>query len=100
MNKDKGVMRNVETRNSTEKMDEIACRQLYNKIVAKLNDSKFKTTEKDKQLLQQLRFCEKYLREMDYYSQLIYDRQAKEGNAIQEEHDRNEAREPQTQNED
>tara|TARA_R110000744_G_scaffold191304_3_gene310461 strand:- start:102 stop:476 length:375 start_codon:yes stop_codon:yes gene_type:complete len=88
MNRDGGIMRSVDTRSKEERLTDVECRQLYNKIIKKLNDVNFKTTPKDKQMLAQLRECELYLRELSAYSDLIYQNQVKEGNDIQEEADR------------
>jgi len=74
------VMKNVDVRSKEEKMTDVECRVLYNKIVAKMNSKNFKTTEKDKKMLAQLRECELYLKELSYYSDIIYQRQVKEGN--------------------
>ena len=86
---DAGVMRGIETRSKCERLDDAMCRALYNKVVAKITANKFSIkTDEDKLLMEQLRSCENQLREMRLYSDLIYDRQVKEGNDIQEEHDK------------
>lgn len=88
MNRDAGIMRSVDVRSKEERLTDVECRALYNKIIKKLNDVNFKTTPKDKMMLAQLRECERYLKEMSAYSDLIYQKQVKEGNDIQEEADR------------
>ena len=86
---DGGIMRGVETRSKCERIDDAMCRALYNKVVAKITANKFSIkTEEDKLLMEQLRSCETQLREMRLYTDLIYDRQVKEGNDIQEQQNR------------
>jgi len=86
---DAGVMRGIETRSKCERIDDATCRALYNKVVAKMTANKFSIkTEEDKLLMEQLRSCETQLREMRLYTDLIYDRQVKEGHDIQEQHDK------------
>tara|TARA_R110000787_G_scaffold269507_1_gene376346 strand:- start:205 stop:540 length:336 start_codon:yes stop_codon:yes gene_type:complete len=82
---DSGVMNGVDVRTPTERMTDVECRALYNKIVCKLTNAKFHTTPKDKAMLDKLRECELYLRELSLYSDLIYQRQVKEGNDENEE---------------
>ena len=86
---DSGIMRGIETRSTYERIDDEACRTLYNKVVAKMTANKFSMkTPEDKMLLEQLRRCETQLREMRLYTDLIYQQQAKEGNRIQEDADK------------
>ena len=75
-----GVMNGVDVRTPKERMTDIECRALYNKIVCKLTNANFHTTPKDKAMLEKLRECELYLRELSLYSDLIYQRQVKDGN--------------------
>ena len=82
---DSGVMNGVDVRTPKERMTDVECRALYNKIVCKLTNAKFHTTPKDKAMLDKLRECELYLRELSLYSDLIYQRQVKEGNDENEE---------------
>ena len=80
-----GVMNGVDVRTPKERMTDIECRALYNKIVCKLTNANFHTTPKDKAMLEKLRECELYLRELSLYSDLIYQRQVKDGNDENEE---------------
>ena len=78
--KEKGVMRSIETRSEEEILDENECRNLYNKVVSKMTANKFSvSTSEDKLMLEQLRRCEKRLKEMSYYSDLIYQKQVQRG---------------------
>ena len=88
---DRGIFRAVDVRSDRERLTDTQCRALYNKIIAKMKSNNFKTTEKDKEMLSQLRACEFYLQEMSYFSDLIYQRQVKDGNEendilLQEQH--------------
>lgn len=69
------VMNGVETRDKYEILDERKCRELYNKIVKNMGQKHFRMGADDKQMLEQLKACELYLREMSYYSDMIYQRQ-------------------------
>ena len=89
---DRGIFRAVDVRSDRERLTDTQCRALYNKIIAKMKSNNFKTTEKDKEMLSQLRACEFYLKEMSYFSDLIYQRQARNGNEendilLQEQHE-------------
>tara|TARA_B110000285_G_C14587386_1_gene364826 strand:+ start:152 stop:496 length:345 start_codon:yes stop_codon:yes gene_type:complete len=77
---DNGVMRSVNVKSPREQMTDIQCRKLYNDIIANMKSKNFKMTDKDKKMLTKLRECELYLKELSYYSDLIYQRQVKDGN--------------------
>lgn len=74
-------MNGIETRSEYEILDERECRQLYNKIVKNMAKKHFRMGAEDKHMLEQLRACEVFLREMSYFSDMIYQRQVREGNA-------------------
>ena len=72
------VMRNVDVRDKRERLTDKECRALYNKLVAKMSKKGFRMKADDTDL-KRLRECERYLREMSYYEDLINSRQIKEG---------------------
>jgi len=71
-------MRNVDVRDKRERLTDKECRALYNKLVAKMSKKGFRMKADDIDL-KRLRECERYLREMSYYEDLINSRVIKEG---------------------